>query len=285
MRLFSVSEAKHYTSFLGGSVGDSERSLSEFHKKHVQANGIRVLSEGSAIFDEYRDCLLRNVERALFFSASNYRRALDLMTCSASPWSHVTMYYGSWHAAHALLGLFGCAIVNHRVVDVARGLPGNQALRIRGIGNRQGEEHTTCRGSHEKFWDFFYRAFGAARPVFPSRFWVAISPMLGDPLWQIAMRNDINYDLYSSTMLAQNFDQTFACGRFPACLPSVMNTQYRVLDLLLEMSFHYAREFGITTDGLDGVRGHSPLRAKVRQLIFNERASDLVSRTRKSIVT
>jgi len=65
MRLFGMGEAKYYCSLFTGSVGDSEKSLEEFHGKHL--NKFRTFSEGQPIFNEYRDCLLRNVERGLFF--------------------------------------------------------------------------------------------------------------------------------------------------------------------------------------------------------------------------
>lgn len=285
MRLFGISEAEYYASLFGGSGGDSERSFSEFCKKRVLGNKARMLSEGTRIFDEYRDCLLRDVERALFFSASHYRRALDLMVPSASPWAQVTLYYGNWYVAHALLGLFGCAIVSNHVIDVGTGLPGHQALRVRGIGKEPGQAFTTCSGSHQRFWDLFYKAFRGTRAAFPSSFQPVLYPVGNDPLWQIGQRNDINYDLFRSARLAEDFDLGFACAGFPGCLPGPMQTQYKVFEQLLEMSFHYARDFQIATDAFDGFRGHSPLRPKVRELVYNARPSGLVRKTKKSKLT
>jgi hypothetical protein len=284
MRLFSIAEAQYYCSIFRGSVGDPDRSLEEFNKKQI-LNKFRMFSEGSPIFDEYRDCLLRNVERALFFSASHYRRALDLMISSASPWAHVTLYYGSWHTAHALLGLFGCTITNNYVIDVEKGLPGNQTLRIRRIGGKPGQVNTTYLGSHQRFWDLFYRAFQTTKAAFPPSFQVALSPISGDRIWQIERRNDINYDYFSSIQLAQDFERGFTFTNFPSCLPGVMNTQYKVFELLLEMSFYYAKDFGIATNALDGLRTPLPLRKKVRELIYNEKPSGLVNKTRKSKIT
>jgi hypothetical protein len=284
MRLFSIPEAKHYCSLFTGSAGDSERSLAEFHRNRL-LNKIRVFSEGSPIFDEYRDCLLRDVERALFFSVSHYRRALDLMISSACPWAHVTLYYGSWHVAHALLGLFGCTIINNRVIDVDRGLPGNQILRVRRIGGKSGQVNSTYSGSHQRFWDLFYQAFQAIKGVFPPTFQVALSPISSDRLWQIDRRNDINYDSFSGMQLAQDFEQGFTCQTFPGCLPGIMNTQYKIFELLLEMAFYYAQDFGIATDALHGLRSPSPLRIKIKELIYNEKPSGLVNKTIKSKVT
>ncbi|MBA7505648.1 hypothetical protein ES706_04324 [subsurface metagenome] len=284
MRLFSIAEAKYYSSHFRGSVGDSERSLTEFHKKYL-LNKFHTFHEGTTIFDEYRDCLLRNVERSLFFSASHYRRALDLMISSACPWAHVTLYYGSWHVAHALLGLFGCTIINNYVIDVAKGLAGNQVLRIQRIGGKPGQVNTTYKGPHQIFWDLFYEAFRAIKTIFPSRFQPAISPINGDRAWQSDRRNEVNYDSFSGIQLSQDFERGFACDSFPVCLPGVMNTQYGVFELLLEMSFYYARDFGIATDALDRLRTPLPLRKKVRELIYHEKPSGLVNKTIKSKIT
>jgi hypothetical protein len=284
MRLFSISEAKYYNSFFTGTTGDSERSIEEFYSGHI-LDKFRIFSEGSLIFNEYRDCLLRNIERTLFFSASHYRRALDLMIASASPWAHVTLYYGSWHVAHALLGLFGCTIINNYVIDVETGLPGKQTLRIRRIGSKLGQVNTTSLGSHQRFWDLFYQAFQTTKPMFPSSFQLALTPISKDPLWQIDRRNDINYNSFSSIQLAQDFERGFACSSFPGCLPGVMNTQYKIFELLLEMSFYYAKDFGIATDTLNRLRTPSSLQNKVRELIYNEKPSGLVSKTIKPKLT
>jgi hypothetical protein len=281
MRLFSVLEAKHYCSSFIHSVGDSERALSEFQDKHL-LNKCSSLLEGTTLFDEYRDCLLRNIERGLFLSASNYRRALDLMISSASPWAHVTLYYGTWHAAHALLGLFGCAICKEHVIDVELGQPGNQKLRIRKIGSKIGQENTTYRGSHQRFWDLFYQAFQPILPTFPSSLQPALSPIGGDRMWQISKRNEINYDTFKSITLAQDFNCVFNKANFPICLPGEMNTQYKIFELLIEMSYYYASDFGISTDALDGINAHMPLGEKVKALIYDEKPCGLVKKTRKS---
>jgi len=207
------------------------------------------------------------------------------MISSASPWAHVTLYYGSWHAANALLGLFGCTIINNYVIDVERGLQGNQTLRIRKIGEKPGQINTTYKGSHQKFWYLFYQAFQATQAMFPSGFQLALSPVAGDRLWQIARRNDINYNSFSSIQLAQDFERGFVSCSFPSCLPGVMNTQYKVFEVLLEMSFHYAQDFGIATDALNRLRAPSPLRRKVRELVYNEKPLGLVNKTRKSTIT
>ena len=123
MRIFGPSEAKHYCSSFGQSPGDAEKSLTDFRKNHLGAQR-RSIREGTSLFEQYRDCSLRDVERSLFFAASHYRRSLDLMIRSCSPWAHVTLYYGTWYASQALLGMFGCVVFNRYVIDVDRGSPG-----------------------------------------------------------------------------------------------------------------------------------------------------------------
>lgn len=283
MILFGINEAQYYCSTFSGSLGDSEKSLDEFLQKHLA--GLRTFSEGQPIFNEYRDCVLRNVERTLFFSASHYRRSLDLMMSSSSPWAHVTLYYGSWQAAHALLALFGGSIINNNVIDVGRGQPGNQILRVRLIGKNPWQENTTYRGSHQIFWDLFYGAFQPIKATFPASFQLALSPVSGNRVWQIQKRNEINYDSLSSIQLAQEFDRLFVCNTFPNCLPGDMIIQYKLFELLLEMSFYYAKLFGVSTDALNNFKTPLPLRRKITKIIYAEKPKGLVKKTIKSKIT
>ena len=92
MNLFLISEANHFCSQFSGTSGISENSLSEFYRLNLE-NRVSLLNEGTPLFNEYRDCSLRDVERNLFFSVSNYRRSLDLMVPSSSHWAHITSYY------------------------------------------------------------------------------------------------------------------------------------------------------------------------------------------------
>ena len=158
MRIFGTTEAQHFVSAFGWSTGPSEGDINDFRANGIGARTRRI-REGTPLFQEYRDCSLRNVERYLFLAASHYRRALDLMVVSSSPWAHVTLYYGHWNAAHALLGMFGCTVFKRKwVMDVHRGTPGQQVLRYRQIGTGAGQQSTRGSGSHEIFWDLFYRA-------------------------------------------------------------------------------------------------------------------------------
>src|SRR6266581_4007811 len=81
------------------------QSLSAFHRslpaRHTQ------LHERTTPFDIHRVSLLNAVERWILFGVADYRRALDMFIPSNAPWAHVTLYYSSFFAANAILGMFG----------------------------------------------------------------------------------------------------------------------------------------------------------------------------------
>ena len=289
MRIFTVSEAQHYCSQFARSTGDSEKSIRHFLQKLRGLKHHRVV-EGTALFQQYRDCSLRDVERSLFFAASHYRRSLDLMILSSAPWAHVTLYYGNWHASRALLGIFGCTLYgsNSRdfvVVDVGKGFPGQQELRLRGIGAGPGQEITTYKGSHRIFWDLFYKAVQSLQPSVSPYYATALSPIGGNPVWQVLNRNEVNYDSFVGLRLAEEFDRSFSKNKFPACLPGVLNTQFQILETLIEIVYSYARGFGLSTDALDALGTPSSLCNKVRCLIYGKKAPGLVQKTKKAAIT
>ena len=95
--------------------------------------GVTHLREGEPRFDTYRLALLSSVERWLLYSASNYRRALDMLVPVAAPWAHVTLYYSSFFAANAILGMFGGYVKTEgkrTVIDVLTQMPDSQEFLI-----------------------------------------------------------------------------------------------------------------------------------------------------------
>ena len=208
------------------------------------------------------------------------------MIPSSSPWAHVTLYYGSWYASRALLGMFGCTVFSSpNVVDVSKGSPGQQELRLRKIGKKPGQQYTTFTGSHRIFWDIFYIAAQALIPMVDPRFAAVLSPIGGDPVWQIQHRNEVNYDSLIGFRLAEDFDRSFSKQGFPGCLPGVLSTQFRILETLLELVYSYANQVGLSTDALDGLGRPAPLRDKVRHLIYTDKPPGLVQKTRKTVIT
>src|SRR5436853_6669677 len=144
MKLFDIPDAHYYCGGFNNTAGACSGSLA----KYVEGNlrGGTSLREGTPTFNEYRDCALREVERNLLLSMSNYRRALDLMIPGASSWSFVTLYYSSFYAARAVLGMFGGLVGRKVIVEVSAGKPGQQELVI-----KSKKKETTYTASHEQF--------------------------------------------------------------------------------------------------------------------------------------
>ena len=283
MRIFLISEARQFCSQFIGLHGKSEGSLLEFYRLNLE-NKVSQLNEGTPIFNEYRDCLLRDVERNLFFSVSNYRRSLDLMLPSSSHWAHVTSYYASFYCAKAFLGIFGGAIFEKVVIDVQNGTPGQQSLKIRKIGNRSGQISSTYNGSHRRFWDFFYRAVVQLRPMVSPALSRCLTPIGGDKVWQIGMRNEINYDSWLGLNLVSNFLNSFDKRTFPNSLPGVLSTQYGIVENMLELSFLFVKQFGLNTDSLNRLSNIHNISGKINDLIYNTKAPGLVSKTKKNTI-
>lgn len=277
MNIFGVPEAKYYCRNFQPTAGVSAGSLENFVSGTLR--GIGSLKEGTPEFNNYRDCALREAERCLFFSISNYRRALDLMMPGASSWAHVTLYYSSYFAARALLGMFGGWIDNRMVIEVAASRPGNQQLTV------SRKPQTTYRGSHERFWDLFYGAVASLVPWVDSKVRFAITPVSNIVTWQSQNRNDVNYDSFLACQLAYSFQANFSPAKFPTSLPGRLSTQFSVSEGLLLITTRFVRQFGLMTDALDILLPAGSRRSKLERLVFRDRASGLIQRTKwKSIM-
>ena len=279
MRPFSILGARHYCQSFQSETGHSERSPEEF--RQLRLNGRVSLQEGNSLFDEYRACSLRDAERCLFLSASHYRRGLDLMIPSASHWAHVTLYYGAWFAAHALLGMFGCRVYGKHVVQVVRSSPGTQTLELLGIGSRLGQYYVSQSGSHRRFWEIFYQAASSIRPFVDPAYARALTPVLNNNSWLIDQRNKVNYDTLESLSLGNAFVKTFSDHSFPGCLPGELNTQYSICEGILEATCGFATQFGFATDALDAIGSHPSFDIRVKELVYAPPIPNLVGQTRK----
>ncbi len=283
MNIFGIAEAEHYCSSFKATTGVSTRSIDSFQANQLGSNR-RIIKEGLNLYDKYRDCSLRDIERSLFFAVSLYRRCLDLMIPSASSWAHVMLYYGNWHASRALLGMFGCTIFNRVVVDIQRGTPGKQELRLQKIGSGKGQQPTTYKGSHRRFWDFFYRAVKPLYPMVKNHLAPALSPVGGNCVWQIEKRNELNYDSWIALELVRKFNKSFAEHSFPSSLPGPMASQYVILEQLLELTFSYAHQFNLQTDALEKLGQPGSLTDMIAELVYRKKAPELVGRTKRSMI-
>src|SRR5437867_6552917 len=153
MQLFTLDQAKHFCVPLANHVPGVGQSLPTFH------SGITVtrLTEGTPYFNAHRVSLLNAVERWILFGVANYRRAIDMLIPSNAPWAHVTLYYSSFFAANAILGMFGGFVKSEgkrTVVDVVTQGTGAQTFLI----TRKAPVPLPATGSHGVFWAYFYNA-------------------------------------------------------------------------------------------------------------------------------
>ena len=283
MRLFSVSGARHFCGSFRPIPGPAAQSFPEFHRKFLERP--QRIAEGQPLFDEYRSSALRDVERSVFLAATHYRRALDLMIPSSSHWAHVTLYYGAWYAARALLGMFGCVVTDRNVVHVERSVPGHQRLRVQAIGKGQGQHAVSQRGSHRRFWELFYQAARSIAPFVQDPKDVAVlSPISNDPVWLIERRNKVNYDTERSIAAGADFSKQFSLRNFPTSLPGELATQYGVCEGLLKVSYSFASTFGLETDALDALATHSKVGSSVANLVYGSSPPDWATEQRNQSV-
>ena len=159
MRLFDITQAQHFCRPVQAHVPGLGQSLAAFHANlHLTR-----LPETHAYFNVHRVSLLHAVERWILFGVADYRRALDMLIPSNAPWAHVTLYYSSFFAANAILGMFGVWVHFQRLVDVEQGTPNDQVLRI----TRRIQSPSGYSGSHKVFWDLFYEGRNIISPWVP----------------------------------------------------------------------------------------------------------------------
>ena len=279
MRTFSIAGAAYYCSSFSPSPGIAERSLEEFRHAKL-AQGSKIV-EGTSLFDEYRACALRETERSLYLSASHYRRAIDLLIPSSGHWAHVTLYYGAWYAARALLGLFGCSVLHNYIVHVDQSSAGNQHLYVQRIGNRQNQYSVKTTGSHQRFWEIFYRAAPKIRRFVSASVSPALSPVSNRETWLIDQRNQVNYNTVEGISVGKALTATSILNNFPDHLPGALNTQYSICEGLLTATCGFADQFGLSTDVFYGSPGFRSFQRHVRDSIYAPTIPDLVDKTRK----
>ena len=266
MRSFTFQGASHYCRNFRPISNVSRDSLEDFNNRIP--NNVRSIDEGTARFDEYRACALRDAERCLFLSSSHYRRALDLMIPSSSHWAQVTLYYGSWFAAHAILGMFGCRVFYKHVVEVDQSNPGSQKLTRQRIGNAQNQYRFTNRGSHKRFWEAFYATTPRFRHLADQKYAHLLSPIKSDAMWLINQRNRFNYNMPESINLRNSFVSSFSKRSFPNSLPGELNTQYSVCEGLLMIGLSFVSQFDLITDALNTKGSSTSILETVKRNVY-----------------
>lgn len=207
----------------------------------------RSFKEGDGVYEQYRDSLLREADRSFFLAVSCFRRALDLLTASSVFWAHVSLYYCSWFAANAALGMFGCWVVGPRgkfriIIDVQQHAPGTQEFLV------QKNYSTPVGGSHQFFWHAYYRAMKSVIFGTDKARLLAVTPIANSPTWTIDRRNVINYQSSQAFKMMEDFASKFDASKFPVGLQGDFVTQFELAKTLLLFSAERAVEFGLRTD-------------------------------------
>ena len=259
MRLFDIAEAQHFCRPLPSSLRGVGQSLESLHS---QFRNVTRLVEGSQNFTDHRVSLLNAVERWILFGIAGYRRALDMFIPSNAPWAHVTLYYSSFFAANAILGMFGAWIHFKSIVDVEIGTPHLQKLRI----DRRFLSPSGYKGSHRVFWDFYYEGCKRFSPWVPPRLQQVTAPVNSDRVWPVRARNAVNYDSFTSFEAVKNFSNSFK----PASLHSVTGPLRQQLELtegMLSLAAYFANYLGVNSFAFDGLNVMGKRSTIVRKLV------------------
>ena len=266
MKTFNILGAEYFCTNFQAMANVASDSLEDFNRKIP--NNVTWINEGSARFEEYRSCALRDVERCLFLAGSHYRRALDLMIPSSSHWAQVTLYYGSWFAAQAILGMFGCRVFHKHVVEVSGTNPGTQQLRRWTVGKKQSQFQFNRDGSHQRLWEAFYGTVPQFRSFAEQNYAHLLSPIGNNTMWLIEQRNRINYNMVESLGLRDLFVDSFSTRTFPNSLPGELNTQYSVCEGLLMIGLSFAAQFKLNTDALNKLGPRGSIGEAIRRNIY-----------------
>jgi hypothetical protein len=242
--LFDFSEARHFCQPLAAPAPGVGQSLAEFHDKRGKAR----LVAGTSDFDIHRVSLLNAVERWILFGVADYRRALDMLIPSNAPWAHVTLYYSSFFAANAILGMFGAWVQIRRLVDVENGDVSNQILKVtKNIKSPNGYP-----GSHQVFWDLFYEGYSKFSPWIPKELESATAPVNSNRVWQIDTRNEVNYDMFWAHQGALNFKKHFKPNKLRSLRGSLAQ-QFEVTEAMLQVAIYFANKLGVSSVPYEGL--------------------------------
>lgn len=275
MRLFDLPQAKHFCNPAPAVIARvSAQSLRSFHS---QTKSITRIQEGKLHFEVHQVNVLSSIDRWLLYSTTLYRRAVEMLVPASAPWAQVTLYYASFFAANAILGTFG-GWIGHtqdgkRVVDVEHGVPGSQELRI----HRRLSSPKGANGSHRAFWDFFYDSVATISAWAPTELAPALTPVNGDFAWQIAERNDVNYDMFCAWTASQQFYGTFKASKLKT-LSGPLQLQLETTELLIKLGLRFANDVSLSTAALNGC-GQTGTTVQVRKKLTNQRPPHLITQS------
>jgi hypothetical protein len=258
MRLFDYTQAQHFCKPLPVHVPGIGQSLASLYGNSTT----HQLREGTSAFEIHRVSLLNNVERWILFGVGQYRRAFDMFIPSNAAWAQVTLYYSSFYAANAILGMFGVWIHLNHWADVESGLSPHQIISIH---RRAQGPPSGYKGSHRKFWDLYYEACTSFAPWVPVELAEAITPINNDRIWQISARNEVNYDMAFAFDASLLMDATGNPKRLDE-YGGPLGQQREVTEKTLQLAVHFANEFQVSSFPFEGLHG-GPRQRALRALV------------------
>lgn len=271
LTLFDEAQARHFCTPLAAAV-PGPQSLSSLYSPVTKA---RRIEEGKNEFEVHRVTVLNAVERWLLYSVAHYRRSLDMFIPAAAPWAQVTLYYSSFFAANAVLGMFGAWVghtqTGNRIIDVEDGTPGQQILKL---ATKQ-KSPNGAGGSHREFWDFFYDAAASIKPWALPHLASGLDAVNGDRNWQIDRRNDVNYDMSKAWQATIAF-QAFRPNRFRQSMAANLATQVEATEGLVKVALAFAAEFKLHTFGYEGC-GVDGTRVQIQRRLVSKQAPNVVN--------
>jgi len=276
MRLLDLPQAKYFCA-PSASVRQSisSQSLPSFHGS--VSKGVVLMKEGTDRFQVHQVNLLNSIDRWIAYSLGHYRRSVDMLVPISAPWAHVTLYYASFFAANAILGIFGGWIghtpTGSRLVDVEHGIAGSQELRI----HRSPKSPSGVRGSHQVFWDFFYDGVAAIAAWAPAALASALRPVNGEFGWQIAERNGVNYDMFYAWSASMRLHRTFKPAKLNT-LRGPLLLQLEATEQMIKLAMYFADAVSLSTESLAefGAKG---TRLQIQRKLASQKPPSLVTQS------
>jgi hypothetical protein len=267
MRILSYNGAQV---FCAAFQGTSKRlGMREFFKGRLK--NARVINEGSPLYLEYCDNLLREADRSLLFGISCFRRSLDLLAGAGSVWALVGLYYSSWFGARAFLAMHGAWVESSGRIEVRQEGTGRQVFGI----SRKSSWRT-----HQDFWTSYYDGLRPYQQLINPQHSSAVLPINNEKHWQIKLRNRVNYDTNEALVLAGMFEKTFDERSFPTTLPGELGTQFAVSRSTLLLAAEEATRLSLVTDAFDPA--FATRREALTRLVFEKTAPDLGQHAERS---
>lgn len=251
MRLLTPTSAGHFCASFSANTSTQVCTVKEYLRRSANRN-VRSFVEGTPKFAEFRDCLLREAERSLFFSNALYSNAMTANRAATSGWTFVTLYYSAFMAAQGLLAMHGGWIVGKDFwIESTNGTPGSLELTVRKTIHPR---LTSLKGpsSHKAFWSLFYWAVRTLHTHAPNQLAFALTPIQSSDTWLIDTRNKYNYQMPAALQLMQHFSQGYNGQQLPQSMPSQIVTVDNTATALLELGADWRAAYSLSSDIVAG---------------------------------